>query len=317
MTAICVLDGFTLNPGDLDWSPLADIGPFEVHDRTSNALILSRAAGARFVLTNKTVLDAATLEALPALEYIGVLATGTNVVDVAAAKRLGIAVTNVPGYGPDAVAQMGFAHVLHHMSRVSAHHDAVIQGQWSGQADFCFTLGQLESLSGKTLGLVGFGDIARQMARIGMAFGMKLLVHSRSKPLDLPEGAQFVALDTLFAESDVLSLHCPLTDDTRDMVNRKSLALMKQGALLINTARGGLVDEAALAEALNAGRVRAGVDVLSTEPPSPDNPLLHAANISITPHNAWATVKARQRLLDIAIENLRAFSHGENVNRVD
>ncbi|MBT1443623.1 D-2-hydroxyacid dehydrogenase [Shewanella sp. JM162201] len=317
MTSICVLDGHTLNPGDLDWSVLAAFGDVEVHERTPAGHILARAAGKQVLLTNKTPLDADTLAALPELKYIGVLATGTNVVDMDAARRLGIAVTNVPGYGPDAVAQNAFAHVLHHISRVWEHHQAVIRGAWSAQPDFCFTLGRLESLSGMTLGLVGFGDIARHMAAIGAAFGMKLLVTSRKKPDDLPAGAEFVPLQTLFARADVLSLHCPLTAETAMMVNRENLALMKQGALIINTARGGLVDEAALADALHQGRIRAAVDVLSSEPPSPDNPLLHAPNISITPHNAWATVKARQNLLDIALANLDAFLRGEKQNRVD
>lgn len=317
MANVCVLDGYTLNPGDLDWSVLAPFGDYEVYDRTAAGELLTRAAASSVLFTNKTPLDAATLAALPELRYIGVLATGTNVVDLEAARRLGIAVTNVPGYGPDAVAQMAFAHVLHHTSRVAAHHQAVISGAWSAQPDFCFTLGTLESLSGKTLGLVGFGDIAKQMARIGQAFGMQLLVHSRSHPKDLPADAEFVSLDALFARSDVLSLHCPLTAQTQHMVNEASLGLMKPGALIVNTARGGLVDEPALASALHQGRVRAAVDVLSSEPPAADNPLLHAPNISITPHNAWATQKARQRLLDIAIANLAAFVAGEKQNRVD
>ncbi|WP_372872938.1 D-2-hydroxyacid dehydrogenase [Shewanella sp.] len=317
MASICVLDGYTLNPGDLDWSVLAPFGDYQLYHRTAPEQVHERAAGKSVLFTNKTPLDAATLEALPELRYIGVLATGTNVVDVEAARRLGIAVTNVPGYGPDAVAQMAFAHVLHHASRVAEHHQAVKQGAWSAQPDFCFTLGALESLSGKTLGLVGFGDIARQMARIGQAFGMQLLVHSRSQPKDLPADIEFVSLDALFARSDVLSLHCPLTPQTEYMVNASTLALMKPAALIVNTARGGLVDEAALASALHQGRVRAAVDVLSSEPPRPDNPLLHAPNISITPHNAWATVKARQKLLDIAIANLAAFVAGEKRNRVD
>lgn len=317
MTDICVLDGFTLNPGDLDWSVLAPFGEYQVFDRTAPEKLLARAAGKAVLFTNKTPLNAETLAALPQLKYIGVLATGTNVVDIEAARRLGIAVTNVPGYGPDAVAQMAFAHLLHHTSRVWEHHQAVVRGVWSAQPDFCFTLGRLESLSGMTLGLVGFGDIARQMARIAAAFDIKLLVHSRRCPADLPDGAEFVTRELLFERADVVSLHCPLTPETDKMVNSATLALMKPGALIINTARGGLVDEAALAEALHQGKIRAAVDVLSSEPPSPDNPLLHAPNISITPHNAWATVKARQKLLDIAVDNLAAFRRGEKQNRVD
>lgn len=316
---LVVLDGYTLNPGDLDWSPVAALADsFNLYDRSADADILSRAAGADVLLTNKTPLTADTLKQLPDLKYIGVLATGTNVVDIRAAAELGITVTNVPGYGPDAVAQMVFAHILHHCQQVSSHDNAIRDGQWQARQDFCFTLAPLVSLKGKILGLVGFGDIGRQVARIASAFDMQLLINTRNEP-DLSEfsHAKWVSLDKVFSDSDILSLHCPLTEHTQLMVNRQSLASMKPGALLINTARGGLVDEQALAEALNEGQVRAGLDVLSAEPPAPDNPLLAAVNVSLTPHNAWATREARQTLLNIALNNLIGFADGQSINRVN
>ncbi|MGI2258971.1 D-2-hydroxyacid dehydrogenase [Shewanella sp. GXUN23E] len=314
-----VLDGYTLNPGDLDWSCVSSLAQrFSVYDRTLAADILARAAGADVLLTNKTPLDASTLARLPSLKYIGVLATGTNVVDLEAAASAGICVTNVPGYGPDAVAQMVFAHILHHTQRLAIHDDAVRSGHWRSQPDFCFTLAPLMSLKGKTLGLVGFGDIGRQVARIATAFDMRLLVHTRKRPdLHAFPSASWTSLEAVLGESDILSLHCPLTPETDRMINAQSLERMKPGALLINTARGGLVDEAALAAALEAGRLRAGLDVLSTEPPAQDNPLLSAPNVSLTPHNAWATREARQKLLHIASANLQAFLQGQIINRVN
>ncbi|MCL2912668.1 D-2-hydroxyacid dehydrogenase [Shewanella corallii] len=315
---LVVLDGYTLNPGDLDWSLVSHLAEqFVEYDRTPDSEILGRAQGADILLTNKTSLNADTLSQLPGLKYIGVLATGTNVVDTQAAAKLGIVVTNVPGYGPDAVAQMVFAHILHHCQQVSDHDLAIRDGQWQERGDFCFTLSPLMSLKGKTLGLVGFGDIGRQVARIAAAFDMKLLIHTRTEPdLNGVGNATWVGLQEILCKSDILSLHCPLTEQTQGMINRESLALMKPGALLINTARGGLVDEQALADALNNGKVCAGLDVLSSEPPPPDNPLLKAANVSLTPHNAWATREARQNLLNIALNNLIGFSDGQSINRV-
>ncbi|QSX30698.1 D-2-hydroxyacid dehydrogenase [Shewanella cyperi] len=313
---LCVLDGYTLNPGDLDWSPLAAICDLQLYDRSAPEEVLSRALGAPMLLTNKTVLNGDTLRQLPGLKYIGVLATGTNVVDMEAAKALGIAVTNVPAYGPDAVAQMVFAHILHHVSHLAEHHSAVVAGEWSRSPDFCFTLSQLRSLKGMRLGIVGFGTIGRQVARIGAAFDMELLISSRSRPRDLPNGAKWLPLQELLPCADIISLHCPLTPDTRHLINEQTLALMKPGCLLVNTARGDLVDEVALAGALNAGKLQAAVDVLSSEPPRPDNPLLHAANISISPHIAWATLEARQNLMNIAVANVAAFLRGERSNRL-
>ncbi|MGR6501249.1 D-2-hydroxyacid dehydrogenase [Shewanella sp. Koi 1] len=314
---IVVLDGETLNPGDLTWQAVSALGEFSCFARTPSAEIIPRAQDAEIVLTNKTPLDANTLAQLSKLKYIGVLATGTNVVDLAAAKELGIVVTNVPAYGPDAVAQMVFAHILHHTQAVAAHHQAVAAGQWSNCSDFCFTLMPLQSLKGKTLGLIGYGDIGQQVAKLALAFGMKVLVNTRTEPSDLPQGVSWTSRDTVFKESDILSLHCPLTPETTELINTQTLELMKPQALLINTARGGLIDEAALAAALTQGKVFAGVDVLSTEPPSADNPLLTAPNISISPHNAWATKEARQNLLNIATANLSAYLAGDRVNWVN
>ena len=314
---IVVLDGETLNPGDLSWQAISELGDFSCFARTTSAEIIPRAQDAEIVLTNKTPLDANTLAQLPKLKYIGVLATGTNVVDLAAAKELDIVVTNVPAYGPDAVAQMVFAHILHHTQAVAAHHQAVAAGQWSNCSDFCFTLMPLQSLKGKTLGLIGYGDIGQQVAKLALAFGMKVLVNTRTEPSNLPLGVSWTSRDTVFKESDILSLHCPLTPETTELINAQTLEFMKPQALLINTARGGLIDEAALAAALTQGKVFAGVDVLSTEPPSADNPLLTAPNISISPHNAWATKEARQNLLNIATANLSAYLAGERVNWVN
>ncbi|MEM6188721.1 D-2-hydroxyacid dehydrogenase [Shewanella scandinavica] len=314
---IVVLDGETLNPGDLSWQSLTELGEFTCFSRTAGAEVVVRAQGAEIILTNKTPLNAKTLAQLPALKYIGVLATGTNVVDIAAAKAQGIVVTNVPAYAPDAVAQMVFAHILHHTQAVAAHHQAVVDGQWVNCQDFCFTLIPLQSLKGKTLGLIGYGDIGQQVGTLALAFGMKVLVNTRSVIKDLPQGATWVTRETVLSESDIISLHCPLTPETEQFINLQALALMKPNALLINTARGGLIDEAALAAALLQNRLFAGVDVLSTEPPSADNPLLHAPNISISPHNAWATKEARQSLLNIAVANVHGYLQGDVINCVN
>ncbi|MGI2099623.1 D-2-hydroxyacid dehydrogenase [Shewanella oncorhynchi] len=314
---IVVLDGETLNPGDLSLQSLNELGEFACFSRTSGADIVARAQGAEVILTNKTPLTAKTLAQLPSLKYIGVLATGTNVVDIAAAKAQGIVVTNVPAYAPDAVAQMVFAHILHHTQAVAAHHQAVVDGLWVNCQDFCFTLMPLQSLKGKTLGLIGYGDIGQQVGTLALAFGMKVLVNTRSVIKDLPQGVTWAQRDTVLSESDIISLHCPLTPETEQFINQQTLALMKPNALLINTARGGLIDEAALAAALAQGKLFAGVDVLSTEPPTADNPLLRAPNISISPHNAWATKEARQSLLNIAVANLNGYLKGEVINCVN
>ncbi len=315
---IVVLDGYALNPGDLSWQPLEEIGALECFERTAAQDVLARSKDAEVLFTNKTVLDAATLKQLPKLRYVGVLATGTNVVDIDAANALGIVVTNVPGYGPDAVAQMVFAHILHATQQVARHSDAVMQGKWSSSDDFCFTLSPLKSLKGKTLGLIGFGDIGRTVAQIALAFGMKVVVNTRNPNLKLPIGCAWLTQDELFRSADIVSLHCPLTDATDKFINQDVLSKMKRSAMLINTARGGLVDEAALADALIKREIAfCGVDVLSTEPPQADNPLLSAPNITISPHNAWATIEARQNLLNIAVNNLSVFLAGKTANRVN
>jgi len=314
---IVVLDGCTLNPGDLSWAELQTLGACEVYDRTPPELVRERAAGAEILLTNKTVLSAETIASLPALRCVGVLATGYNVVDLAAAQQRGIVVTNVPDYGTPAVAQMTFALLLELTHHVAHHAQTVREGRWSRSPDFCYWDFPLMELAGSTLGVVGFGRIGQAVARVGLAFGMNVRAHDSALPAAPPAGVELASLESLFRQSDVLSLHCPLTPQTKGLVNRERLAWMKPTALLINTARGPLVDEAALAEALNSGRLAgAGLDVLSVEPPPPDNPLLTARNCLITPHVAWATRAARSRLLRVAVANVRAFLEGRPQNVV-
>lgn len=304
---IVVLDGYTLNPGDLSWEPLEQLGRCMIFDRTQPADILPRALAAHILFTNKTRLSAETIAQLPALRCIGVLATGYNVVDVAAAKARGIPVCNVPDYGTPNVAQAVFALLLELTNRTAHHAATVREGRWTSCPDFCFWDGELVELSGLTLGIVGFGKIGREVAKIGRAFGMRILHHGRSRLAD-PER---VELSRLFRESDIVSLHCPLTAENAGMVNAAVLALMKPTAYFLNTARGLLVNEADLAEALNEGRIAgAGLDVLSVEPPSAANPLLKAKNCLITPHIAWATQAARRRLLEVAAANAAAFLAG-------
>lgn len=318
MTAhIVVLDGHTLNPGDLAWDALHAMGSCEIYARTPPAQVVSRAQEAQIVLTNKTVLSRESIERLPQLKYIGVLATGYNVVGVEAAKRQGICVTNVPAYGTPSVAQMVFAHVLNLTQHVGEHARSVRAGDWSRCEDFCYWNSPLVELAGLTLGIVGFGRIGRETAKLARAFGMKVIYHDVSTVPVPSSEAQPVDLDTLLRDSDVVSLHCPLTQANRGLVNKQRLEMMKPGAFLINTSRGPLVDEPALAEALNTGRIAgAGLDVLCEEPPRADNPLLSARNCCITPHIAWATRSARQRLMEIAISNVRAFLEGSPQNVV-
>lgn len=313
---IVVLDGYTLNPGDLSWDELKALGPCEIYDRTLPAEVLTRAARAELVLTNKTVLDRATIQGLPALKYLGVLATGTNVVDLAAARERGVPVTNVPAYGTKSVAQTTMALLLELTQHVGEHSAGVRAGQWSQSVEWCYWDHSLIELDGLVMGIVGFGRIGRAVAELAMAFGMRVLAHL-PRPQPLPPGVQAVELERLFRESDVVSLHCPLTPQTRQLVNAERLGWMKPAALLLNTSRGLLVDEAALAEALNAGRIAgAGLDVLSTEPPAAQNPLLRAKNCVITPHLAWGTRAARWRLMKIAVQNVRAFLQGKPQNVV-
>jgi len=314
---LVVLDGFTMNPGDLEWRALEALGALTVHARTPPAAILERAAGAEILLTNKTPLTRGTIMALPDLRFISVLATGYNVVDLDARER-GIPVSNAPAYSTRSVQQMTFALLLELTQLCGAHDRAVKEGAWCRCPDITFQLEPLTELDGQTFGVLGFGAIGRAVAQAALAFGMRVVTHSRTRPDTLPDGVTWVSQEELFRISDVVSLHCPLTPQTERIINAHTLSRMKPSARLINTSRGGLVDEAALAQALNEGRLAgAGVDVLSTEPPSPDNPLLHARNIVITPHCAWATRAARQRLLDITVANVKAFQAGRPINVVN
>ena len=314
---IVVLDGHTLNPGDLTWDALKQLGSCVIHDRTPPELVVERALEADVALTNKTVLSRESIAALSRLKYIGVLATGYNVVDIAAAKERGILVTNVPDYGTPSVAQHTIALLLELTQQAGHHAQTVRNGRWVRSPDFCYWDSPLVELQGLTFGLIGFGKIGRAVARLADAFGMKVIVHSRSRPTPSPERFEFVSLDELLSRGDVVSLHCPLTAENRQFINRQRLAQMKPGAFLLNTSRGPLLDESAVAEALNSGRLAgAGMDVLSVEPPKADNPLLGARNCLITPHIAWATRAARSRLMDIAIENVRAFHAGRPRNVV-
>lgn len=314
---IVVLDGYGLNPGDLSWDWLNELGEVKIYDRTSPAEVIERARGAEVLFTNKTVLDGKTLRELPGLKYIGVLATGYNVVDVDVAHESGVTVTNIPAYSTDSVAQMVFALLLAMTNRVEHYASRNRTGRWSDNPDFCYWDYPLTELAGKTFGIVGLGNIGHAVARIALAFGMKVQAYTSKPQRDLPEGIEKVELATLFSTSDVVSLHCPLTETTRNLVDKERLALMKPSAILINTGRGPLVDEAAVAEALSAGMLAGfGADVLSSEPPSADNPLLSAPNAYITPHIAWATVEARRRLMDICEGNLKAFLSGSPRNVV-
>lgn len=309
---IVVLDGHTLNPGDLDWSSLQSLGDCVIHPRTRADDIVARAWDAEIVLTNKCALTAGTLALLPKLRYIGVLATGYNVVDVAAAAQRGVVTTNVPAYGTRSVAQHVFALLLELSNQVGHHAQSVRAGGWTRSPDWCYWERPLVELEGLTLGIVGYGRIGRAVAELGRAFGMRVVVHSRSET----PGADKVSLDELFRVSDVVSLHCPLTPETRELVNRDRLALMKSSAWLINTSRGPLVNETDLARALQEGRLAgAAVDVLSAEPPG-DNPLCSLRNCLVTPHVAWATGAARARLLEMAVANVRAFLAGRSQNVV-
>jgi len=313
---IVVLDGFTLNPGDLNWDALNALGACVVYDRTKPEERIERAKDAEAILVNKVIVDAALMGQLPKLRYVGVLATGYNVVDCAAARGRGIVVTNIPAYSTPSVAQHAFALLLELTQRVALHADAVRGGAWCLATDFCFTKSPLIELAGKTLGIVGWGAIGKRVAHIAQAFGMNVVVHSRTRFDDTE--TPWVELDDLLARSDVVTLHCPLTSQTQNFINAERLAMMKPTAFLINTGRGPLLDEQAVADALNAGRLAGlGADVLSTEPPKPDNPLLTAKNALITPHIAWATGAARQRLMDTAVNNLKSFFAGAPVNQVN
>jgi glycerate dehydrogenase len=311
---IVILDGLTTNPGDVSWEPLERLGSLTVFDRTAPGDVVARAADADAVLTNKAIVGREQIAALPQLKYVGVLATGFNIVDVAAARERGIPVCNVPEYSTPNVVQATWALILELANRVGHHDRTVHEGHWAACHDFCYWHGDLVELAGRTLGIVGHGRIGRGVAAVGRAFGMRVIHHRRQASGD----PACVDLDTLFRESDVVSLHCPLTPETKGLVDARRLALMKPTAFLVNTARGPLVDEAALAAALNAGQIAgAAVDVLSVEPPPASNPLLTAKNCVITPHVAWATRDARRRLIDVTAANLAAFAAGQPQNVVN
>lgn len=314
---IVLLDAHTANPGDASWAPLEAIAPCEIYPRTPLEQTVERCADAEVVITNKSPLTRDIIAALPKLKYIGVTATGYNIVDVAAAKERGIVVTNVPGYSSPAVAQLVFALLLELTNHVGHHAQTVAAGRWQACPDFCYWDQPIIELSGRTLGIIGYGDIGSAVGRIATAFGMKVLASKRDWKTPPPEGVTPASIDEIFQNSDAISLHCPLTDATKHLVGPRTLGLMKPTAFLINTGRGPLVDEPALAEALNSGRIGgAGLDVLSVEPPKDGNPLIGAKNCLITPHIGWASREARGRLIELTAANLRAFLAGAPVNVV-
>ncbi|MBU3114185.1 D-2-hydroxyacid dehydrogenase [Clostridium lacusfryxellense] len=306
---IVVLDGFTLNPGDLSWEGIEKLGDFTVYDRTTLEEIEDRAYDCEIIFTNKTALSMETLKRLPKLKYIGVLATGYNVVDVKAASELGITVTNTPAYGTASVAQFVFALLLEVCHHVGEHNDVVKEGAWTNCKDFSFWNYPLIELSGKTMGIIGMGRIGKASSKIALAFGMNVLAYNPSKDKSLESDSfKYVELDELYAKSDVINLHCPLNDNTSGIINKRSISKMKKGVIIINTSRGPLIVEQDLADALNSGKVAgAAVDVLSEEPALKSNPLMQAKNCLITPHIAWAPKESRQRLMDIAVDNLLQF----------
>ncbi len=314
---LTILDAFTANPGDLSWSGLESLMTCTLHDRTPASQVIERAKNSEIILTNKTVLNGDMIRALPKLRYIGVLATGYNVVDIHAAREQGITVTNVPGYSTPSVAQTVFALLLELTHRVGHHAQSVGEGRWARSEDFCYWDGSLIELSGLTMGIFGYGAIGQAVARIALAMGMNVIAYRRNWLEEPLAGIGKVHRDEIFERSDVLTLHCPLTEDTRELIDATSLEEMKRSAFLINTARGLLVNEADLAAALNSGRIAgAGLDVISCEPPKPNNPLLSAKNCIVTPHIAWASKAARARLIEIATANVQAFLDGRSRNVV-
>lgn len=315
---VVVLDGYAANPGDISWEPWNEVCELTVYERTAPSELMDRAKGAEALLTNKVVIDKATMEQLPELKYIGVLATGYNVVDVPAARALGITVTNIPAYSTMSVAQMVFAHLLNITQHVAAHSDEVVSGRWASNKDFCFWDSPLIELDGKSIGIVGLGNTGQATARIADSFGMKVLAYTSKQQSQLPDYVtKAESVDDLFRTCDVVSLHCPLNEQTKHLVNASRLKLMKPTAIIINTGRGPLVNDQDLADALNSGTIyAAGIDVLTQEPPREGNPLIGARNCYITPHIAWATASARKRLMQIALDNLKAFADGKPQNEV-
>lgn len=317
MVRIVILDGYTANPGDLSWKELESLGQLTVYERTKPDETVARAAEADIVLTNKVIIGKAEIEQLPHLKYIGVLATGYNVVDIKAAHERGIIVTNVPAYSTESVAQMVFAHLLTVTNRTEHYAIQNRAGRWTNNPDFSYSDTLLTEIAGKTIGIVGLGNIGKRVAQIALAFGLKVKAFTSKAAETLPDGIQKADMQELFSTADVISLHCPLTDNTKHLINAETIGLMKKTAIVINTGRGPLVDDQAVADALEDKRIAAYcADVLTEEPPRADNPLLKQQNAYITPHIAWATVEARVRLLQVAIENVRAFLSGTPQNVV-
>lgn len=315
---IVVLDGNALNPGDLSWEKMSELGEFRVYDRTPKETIVHRIGDADIVITNKCEITEQIMDACPSIKYIGVLATGYNVIDVAAAKKRQILVCNIPNYSTNAVAQFTVGLILTLASRIGEHSQSVLEGDWCKAKDFTYWNYPLVELYGKTIGLIGFGNIGRAVAKTVQAMGMNVLVYNRTIYPELEtEQCHFVSKKTLFEESDIISLHCPLFSETTNLINKDTISQMKDGVWIINTARGGCIVEQDLAEALNSGKIGgAAMDVLREEPMNQNNPLLHAKNIVITPHIAWAARETRQRLMDIAVENVKAFLEGNPINTV-
>lgn len=312
---IIVVDGYAMNPGDLSWDGLEEIGDVTVYDRTPPERVVERLQGADVMITNKVPVSAKLLEQLPNLNYIGITATGYNTIDTDACRRRDVVVCNVPAYSTKAVVQMTWAHIFNLTNRVALHADSVCDGDWTACPDFCYWKTPQPALENMTLGLIGFGNIGQGVAAAAKGFGLRVLVSTRTSR-DVSD-VDLVSRDELLGQSDIVSLHCPQTPETQKLINAESIALMKPGAFLVNTSRGGLIDEAALADALNSGRLAgAGLDVLSTEPPLEDNPLLRAKSCFISPHMAWAGIAARQSLINQTVNNLRAFLDGAPVNRV-
>ena len=314
---IVVLDGHAANPGDLSWDALKELGELTVYPRTKKDEIVDRAQNAEIILTNKVSFDDELMAQLPKLRYIGVLATGYNIINTAAAKRRGIVVTNIPAYSTDSVAQLVFAHILNITNRVAYYAEENKKGRWSHNPDFCYWDTPIPELAGKTLGIVGLGNIGQKVARIGHEMGMAISAVTSKSPADLPEWIQKTTVDGIFAVSDVLTLHCPLTDDTREIVCKRTIRLMHRGSIIVNTGRGPLVNEKDVAEALHDGWLGAyGADVMVSEPPAVDNPLLREPHAFLTPHLAWASLEARTRLMHIAVDNVKAFIKGIPQNQV-
>uniref|UniRef100_A0AB33J8Q2 D-2-hydroxyacid dehydrogenase n=1 Tax=Prevotella sp. GTC17259 TaxID=3236795 RepID=A0AB33J8Q2_9BACT len=315
---IVELDAHSINPGDLSWDGLKALGEFVEYERSTPDEVVERAKDADIVLTNKVAIREKEMSQLPRLKYIGVMATGYNTIDLEAARKHGIVVTNIPAYSTDSVAQMTFAQILNITNRVDYYAGQNRLGKWSGNPDFCYWDSQLHEIAGKTLGIIGLGNIGMKVAAIAKTFGMDVFAYTSKNSADLPAGIQKTTLEGLFAVSDILSLHCPLTPETREIINRDSINRMKRGAIVINTGRGPLVNEQDVADALASGQLGGyGADVMCQEPPRKDNPLLRQPNAFITPHVAWATIEARKRLVDICVENVKAFIDGHPIHVVN